>query len=116
RMGGFNTVQRFARLFMMPTVFHCGRTYGPGTAVQFDFINPITRWVEQGSAPDKVIVTHTDQMDKVVRTRPVFAYPEQAKYKGSGSIDDAANFLGVLPSPLPNDDVNWVGNDLFNSP
>jgi feruloyl esterase len=32
------------------------------------------------------------QQGKVVRTRPLCAYPEVAKYKGSGSIDDAANF------------------------
>jgi feruloyl esterase len=32
------------------------------------------------------------QQGKVVRTRPLCAYPEVAMYKGSGSIDDAANF------------------------
>lgn len=30
--------------------------------------------------------------DKVVRPRPLCAYPGVAKYEGSGSIDDAANF------------------------
>ena len=29
---------------------------------------------------------------KVVRTRPLCPYPQVARYKGSGSIDDAANF------------------------
>jgi feruloyl esterase len=29
---------------------------------------------------------------KVDRTRPLCAYPKVAKYAGSGSIDDAANF------------------------
>jgi hypothetical protein len=115
RMGGLQAVQRFARLFMIPTVYHCAGTYGTGTAVRFDFVNPITHWVEQGTAPDQVVVTHTDQTGAVVRTRPVFAYPRQARYTGTGSIDDAANFVGVTPSPVPADDVRWVGNDLFNA-
>ncbi len=116
RMGGLGATQRFARLFMLPTVYHCGGTYGPGTAVQFDFVNPITHWVEQGVAPDDVVLTHTIQGGAVVRTRPVFAYPRQARYTGVGSIDNAANFVGVMPSPAPDDHINWVGNDLFNVP
>jgi len=34
---------------------------------------------------------------KVVRTRPLCDYPRVARYKGSGSIDDAANFTCVKP-------------------
>jgi len=34
---------------------------------------------------------------KAVRTRPLCAYPEVARYKGSGSIDDAASFACVKP-------------------
>ena len=33
----------------------------------------------------------------VVRTRPLCAYPKVAKYKGTGSTDDAANFQCVMP-------------------
>jgi len=29
----------------------------------------------------------------VVRTRPICAYPNRARYKGTGSIDDAASFV-----------------------
>jgi feruloyl esterase len=115
RAGGLQAAQQFARLFMIPTVYHCAGTYGTGTAVAADFVNPITHWVEQGAAPDQVVVTHTDQAGATVRTRPVFAYPRQAKYSGAGSIDEAANFVGVTPSPVPTDDVSWVGNDLFNA-
>jgi feruloyl esterase len=34
---------------------------------------------------------------KVDRTRPLCPYPQVAKYKGTGSIDDAANFACVAP-------------------
>jgi feruloyl esterase len=30
---------------------------------------------------------------KVDRTRPLCPYPQVASYKGSGSIDDASNFV-----------------------
>lgn len=32
------------------------------------------------------------------RTRPIFAYPAVARYKGTGSIDDAANFERAVPA------------------
>jgi feruloyl esterase len=35
---------------------------------------------------------HRDHAGKVIRTRPLFPYPQIAKYKGSGSTDDAENF------------------------
>lgn len=110
RMGGLQQVQQFARLFMVPSVYHCGGGFGPN---KFDLINPIVHWVEQGTAPTRIVATQLGTGGAVVRTRPLFPYPEQAKWTGSGSIDDAANFVGVLPSPLPDDDFDWVGNDLF---
>jgi feruloyl esterase len=73
-------------------------------------------WVEQGNAPTRIVATQTGANGAVVRTRPVFAYPEQARYTGTGSIDDAANFVGVMPAHLPDDDFAWVGNDLFGAP
>jgi hypothetical protein len=32
-----------------------------------------------------------------VRTRPLCPYPQLARYKGTGSIDDDANFACVHP-------------------
>jgi Tannase and feruloyl esterase len=112
RMGGLAAVQRFARLFMFPSVYHCGGGFGPN---QFDLLNPLVRWVEQGTAPERIVTTQTDATGAVVRTRPVFAYPERARYSGSGSIDDAASFVGVAPAHRPDDHIDWVGNDLFRS-
>jgi hypothetical protein len=113
RMGGLTATQRFARLFMFPSVNHCGGGFGPN---RFDLVNPIVHWVELGQAPARIVATQTGADGAVVRTRPVFAYPEQARYIGSGSIDDAANFVGVMPAHLPDDDFSWVGNDLFGAP
>ena len=53
-------------------------------------------WVEEGSAPDRLIGARVVQ-GEVVRTRPLCPYPQVARYKGTGSIDDAANFECVAP-------------------
>jgi feruloyl esterase len=52
--------------------------------------------VEQGKAPDTLIASHLTD-GKVDRTRPLCPYPQVAKYKGTGSIDDAANFVCAAP-------------------
>jgi feruloyl esterase len=47
-------------------------------------------------APAKIVATKfkdDDPKQGVARTRPVCPYPDVAKYAGSGSIDDAANFV-----------------------
>lgn len=44
------------------------------------------------------------------RTRPVYAYPIVARYKGSGSIDEAANFKTFTPSAR-DDRVIWLGGN-----
>ena len=59
-------------------------------------VGPLERWVEQGRVPDRLIASHA-AAGKVDRTRPLCAYPKEAKWSGSGSTDDAANFTCVLP-------------------
>jgi feruloyl esterase len=78
----------FFRLFMVPGMFHCGG--GPGPSV-VDWFSPLQTWVEKGEAPTTILGRRVDQ-GKVMRTRPLCVYPETAKYKGSGSIDEAASF------------------------
>jgi feruloyl esterase len=81
----------FFRLFMVPGMFHCGG--GPGPSA-FDTLGPLSDWVEQAKAPASLAASKVDA-GKVVRTRPLCPYPEVAKYKGAGSIDEAANFSCV---------------------
>jgi hypothetical protein len=83
----------FYRLFMVPGMFHCRGGVGPST---FDAFTPLAQWVEKGTAPDHIIGSRVVD-DKAVRTRPLCPYPQVAKYKGSGSIDDAANFACSAP-------------------
>ena len=92
--GGLYRTRRFARLFTVPGMNHCGG--GPATS-QFDAFSSMVDWVEHHKAPDSIIATAPDGTPWPGRTRPLCAYPKQARYNGSGSIEDAANFSCEYP-------------------
>ena len=86
----------FARVFTVPGMNHCS---GGPTTDQFDMLTPLVAWVEKGQAPSSVVATaRTAAQNADIggitpgRTRPLCAYPKVAKYKGAGSLEDAANF------------------------
>jgi feruloyl esterase len=83
----------FFRLFMVPGMFHCQGGVGMNV---FDAATPLVQWVEAGAAPATVAASRVVD-SKVVRTRPLCAYPQVARYKGSGSVDDAGSFGCVRP-------------------
>jgi len=70
---------------------HCGGGDGVNT---FDMVGTLEQWVENGKAPDHIPASHSAN-GKVDRTRPLCPYPQTAQYTGSGSTDDAANFVCV---------------------
>jgi feruloyl esterase len=101
----------FVRLFMAPGVQHCGGGSGPNVFGQgspgvegdplHDIDAALERWVEQGIAPERIVATKfktgADPASGVERTRPLCPYPQVARWKGTGSTDDAANFTCVKP-------------------
>jgi feruloyl esterase len=86
---GAGTVRDAYRLFMAPGMGHCGGGEGPNT---FDMVSVLEAWVEHAVPPDRVIASHAAG-GTVDRTRPLCPYPQVAVYKGTGSTDDAANFV-----------------------
>ncbi|MES1258112.1 MAG: tannase/feruloyl esterase family alpha/beta hydrolase, partial [Acidobacteriota bacterium] len=76
------------RLFMVPGMGHCRGGTGTDT---FDAVAALDRWVRNGTAPERIEASRVES-GKVVRTRPLCAFPQQAVYRGSGSTDDSANF------------------------
>jgi len=94
-MGGAENTQDFFRLFMVPGMAHCGGGPGPNS---FDAVAALDKWVSQRTAPEKIIASHATN-GAVDRTRPLCAYPQVARWKGSGSTDEAANFSCVSPKP-----------------
>ena len=95
KMGAKNAAG-FVRLYMVPGMQHCGGGAGPSTFGQAGVAQDdpehnidaaLERWVEQGAVPNEVIARGAG------RTRPLCPYPQTAHYTGTGSTDDAANFV-----------------------
>ena len=97
--GGAGKVKDFARLFMAPGVGHCGGGDGPAPAGLFE---TLVSWVEKGEAPDTVQAIRKRQ-DGTTLTRPLCAYPQTAKWNGTGSTDEAKNFSCVDGQQQPRD-------------
>jgi feruloyl esterase len=95
---GLERTQSFARLFMVPGMYHCSG--GPGPNV-FDALTPLVTWVENGVAPETITATKfvNDTPPAVQMTRPLCVYPKVAKYNGSSSTSVAANFTCVTDEP-----------------
>ena len=109
KMGKQDT-DSFLRLYMVPGMQHCGGGPGPDVFGQMGFSSPndpqhnmylaLEQWVEKGAAPSTVIATKeaaSGSVGGVKVTRPLCAYPQVAKYKGSGDTNDAANFACGAP-------------------
>ncbi|MGP0076720.1 MAG: tannase/feruloyl esterase family alpha/beta hydrolase [Bryobacteraceae bacterium] len=89
KMGGASKAGASIRLFMVPGMDHCGGGEGPNI---FDSVTAMEQWVEKGNPPVQIVASHNSS-GKVDRTRQLCAYPRVARYKGSGSIDEAENFV-----------------------
>ena len=92
-MGGYAALQPWYRHFMAPGVGHCGGGNGPQPQNLFQ---AVVNWVEQGTAPDRITASKT-LSGGGTQTRPLCPYPAVAKYIGSGSTDDLANFVCAAP-------------------
>lgn len=90
-MGGLPATQRFFRFFPVPGMGHCGGGTGPST---FDALSALERWAEKDEAPETLVAARSAR-GSVDRTRPLCAYPKVARYKGTGSVDEAASFACV---------------------
>jgi feruloyl esterase len=80
----------FVRLFMVPGMAHCRGGDGPNT---FDAIGAMEAWREKDATPTQL----TGFNPQTSLTRPICAYPQYTRYKGSGNIKDAVNWTCVAP-------------------
>ncbi len=92
-VGGQQALDAFARLYLVPGMHHCSGGPGPD---EFDMLTALENWVEKGVAPGPVVAKSSIE-GRLDRTRPLCPHPQVARYAGSGSIEDAANFRCELP-------------------
>lgn len=108
KMGNLKKTQTFYRLYMVPGMSHCAGGPGPNsfgailqnrpqeTDAKDDIVDDLTQWVEHDIAPNEIIATKfkdDDPKKPVLLTRPLCPYPEEAKWDGKWSTNDAANFI-----------------------
>lgn len=91
----------FARFYRVPGMNHCSG--GPPTD-QFDMLAPLVNWVEKGQAPDSVVANARGPGNaggvnadvpaawSATRSRPLCAYPQVARYNGTGDVESASSF------------------------
>jgi feruloyl esterase len=91
KVSGKGVVGKSIQLYMVPGMGHCAG--GPGTDT-FDKMEAIERWVASGQSPDSIVAAHLTN-GHVDRTRPLCPYGKVAKWNGTGSTDEAANFACV---------------------
>lgn len=117
-------VDSYYHLFMVPGLGHCSGGDGPWNIGQsgpvpgapmdgeHDTLTALEQWVEQGIEPKRLIGGHLEggapgqgnpnggggKPAKPDMTRPICAYPGVARYTGSGSTGDAANFSCAAPA------------------
>jgi feruloyl esterase len=102
-------IDDFYRLFLVPGMGHCSGGIGPSSFgngflsarsdAEHDLLSALEAWVEQDTAPEKLIGTGTAVSDPTATlTRPLCPYPQTARYLGSGDPNDADNFECALPA------------------
>ena len=102
--GGAGRASEFARLFLLPGVDHCSG--GPG-ADQVDYLGYMENWVENGTPPDVLVATHSENVvesgvsvRRPAFSRPVYPYPAYSKYRGTGDPTKFESFERAMPEQL----------------
>lgn len=138
---GEKKVDSFTRLFLFPGGYHCGDGEGP---FEYPLLASIMAWVEAGKSPDVMIASHSSHgkggllqgvpgdmrggamggpegparggaSNNIDRTRPVYPYPYVARYTGSGSSDDARNFVKGEAKPVSAEQLKWLGEGFYSA-
>ena len=106
-MGGRDAVSDFYRLFMLPGVAHCAGGAGPS---RVDSLTALEQWIEDGLAPEMLVAyklksdpgdfsaAHLPPPESgIERSRPVYPYPDVARYKGAGDENRWESFDRTAP-------------------
>ena len=89
RTMGRQAVASFLRFYELPGTAHGDN--GISFTPTWDVLGALDAWAEKGTAPVNPVVT--DIVTVPGRTRPLCEYPNWPKYKGTGDINEATNFV-----------------------
>jgi len=85
------------QLYMVPGMNHCQG--GPGTD-NFDRVGAMEEWIKTGAAPKRIEAWHVTN-GATDRTRPLCPFGQVAKWSGTGSTNESANFSCVAATLEP---------------
>lgn len=88
RTMGRDTVAGFFKFYELPGTAHSGN--GTAFTPTWDALGALDHWVTAGGPPENPVVTDTYAV--AGRTRPLCEYPGWPHYKGTGDVNQAANF------------------------
>ena len=90
-VGGQAAADGFARIYLAPGVLHCGG--GTGADQTNAMLPALDAWVTQNVPPGDLSATRLNpSTGATVLSRPLCRFPTFPRYKGSGDMNDAANF------------------------
>jgi feruloyl esterase len=94
---GADKARAAVRLFVVPGMHHCfGETHPGSYKVDFDAVAAVRRWKTSGQAPERIVVATSGEGWPTSR-RVVCPYPQVSRYRGTGGLDDPANFTCQAP-------------------
>ncbi|MDR1525195.1 MAG: tannase/feruloyl esterase family alpha/beta hydrolase, partial [Tannerella sp.] len=105
KQGGMEKTQTFFRYFLVPGMFHCGGGPGPCALGQwisnlsddsdYSLFAALVKWVEEASAPERIIATAYKEDGEVRFRRPVYPYPLFPHYIEGKNPDLPESYRGV---------------------
>ncbi len=135
---GTQVTDSFMRFFLLPGAAHCGGGDGPA---QIDVLSPLMAWVEMNRAPAMIVagksanqrsaipgegmpgsaaaqvrMPYASPAQPVVLKRPVYPFPNIARYDGNGDKSDPASYKPVkssvrIPQALDSRATKLIGPD-----
>ena len=133
---GSELTDSFLRFFLLPGVAHCGGGDGPA---QIDVLSPLMAWVEEHHQPEMIVAgkpanqrsavpgeggggnagpryPYASPAQPVVLKRPVYPFPNIARYDGKGDKNDPASYKPVkssvkIPQVLDSRATKLIGPD-----
>jgi pimeloyl-ACP methyl ester carboxylesterase len=88
---GQSAVDKSLRFYLVPGLGH-----GIGDfLLSWNNLSILDNWVERDEPPPASAVAYDSNKATLGRSRPMCAYPTWARYKGTGSLDDAASYMCV---------------------